>query len=83
MKFLRMLALSFAVGVFSPVLLQAHGQQEVEPDHFDQPAAVKANVHSAKARSDHYATAPHPGSKQTRTASKHSGRKLYHHQVQA
>jgi hypothetical protein len=35
-------------------LIQAHAQQEVDPDHFDQPAAYSVHARASKARS-------HPG----------------------
>src|SRR5208283_2808654 len=53
MKSLRMLVLIVAVGAWSPFLMQAHAQQEVDPDHFDQPAAAQ----DAKAQTNHHATA--------------------------
>jgi len=77
MKSLRMLVLMFAVGAFSPFLMQAHAQQEVDPDHFDQAPA-------AKAQSNHHATAAnHQAQKHVRTASKRNGGKANHHQVPA
>jgi len=60
--------------------MQAHAQQEVDPDHFDQPAAAQA----AKAQTNHHATAAsHQAPKQAKTASKRTGKKSNHHQVQA
>ena len=77
MKSLRVLVLMVAVGAFSPFLMQAHAQQEVDPDHFDQAAA-------AKAQSNHHATAAnHQAQKHVKTASKHNGRKSNHRPVQA
>jgi len=73
-----MLVLMLAVGAFSPFLLQAHAQQEVDPDHFDQAPAAKANVSTS-----HHASANHQAPKHVRTASKHNGGKPKHHQVQA
>lgn len=71
MKSLRMLVLTLAVGVFPVSLMQAHGQQEVDPDHFDQPAAAKANVYTLKAQKNHHATAAdHHVRKQESTATK-------------
>jgi hypothetical protein len=80
MKSLRILVLMFAVGAFSPFLMQANAQQEVDPDHFDQPAAAQA----AKAQTNHHATAAnHQAPKHVKTASKHTGRKSNHHLAQA
>jgi len=58
--------------------MQAHAQQEVDPDHFEQPAATQAN---AKAQANHQVN--HQASKHVKTASKHTGRKSSHHPVQA
>jgi hypothetical protein len=79
MKSLRILALLLAVGAFPPLLMQAHGQQEVDPDHFDQPPAAQANVSTSNTPASHHAQAH----KHVRTASKHSIRKPKHHQAQA
>ncbi len=74
-----MLVLMLAVGVFPVFLMQAHGQQEIDPDHFDQPTAAKANVHTLKAQTNHHATAAaHQGPKHATTARKHSGKKPNH-----
>ena len=84
MKYLRMFVLMLAVGAFSPFLMQAHAQQEVAPDHYDQAPEAQANVNSSKAQASRHATAAnHQGSKHLSTASKHNGRKANHHQVQA
>ena len=79
MKLFRLLTLTLAIGVFPAFLMQAQGQQEVDPDHYDQPAAVQANAHSSKAQSDHkIANAHHQGQNHTRLASKHAGRTNHH-----
>ncbi len=84
MKSLRMFVLTLAVGVFPVFLMHAHGQQEVDPDHFDPPPAAKANVYTVKAPTNHNATAAdHQARKHASTASKHTGRKPNQHQVQA
>ncbi len=71
MKSLRMLVLALAVGVFPVFSMQVQGQQEIDPDHFDQPPAAKANVHSMKAQTNHHATAAdHQARKHARAASK-------------
>jgi len=83
MKSLRMLVLALAVGVFPGFLMQLHGQQEVDPDHYDQPSAAKANVSTLKAQTNHRATAAdHQLRKHTTTASKHAGRKPNPHRDQ-
>jgi len=84
MKSLRMFVLILAVGAWSPFLLQAHAQQEVDPDHFDQPAAAQVNANTPKAQANHRATAAnHQAREHAKTASKRIGRKSNHHQVQA
>ena len=80
MKSLRMFVLSLVFGAMPLFVMQAYGQQEVDPDHFDQPAAVSANASTPKAQAKHSAASSH---KQTKTASKHSNRKSNHHQAQA
>lgn len=46
MKSLRSLLLVIAIGSVSLLPALAYGQQEVDPDHFDQPAA-KASISKA------------------------------------
>ncbi len=83
MKSLRMFVLALAVGVFPTFLMQAHGQQEVDPDHFDQPPAAKANVNTLKAQTKHHATAAtHQSRRHASTASKQTGRKPNRYQDQ-
>ncbi len=83
MKSLRMFVLTLVVGVFPVFLMQAHGQQEVDPDHFDQPPVAKANVHTLKAQTNHRSTTPdHQVRKHATTASKRTGRKPNHYQDQ-
>lgn len=73
MKSLRALVLTLAVGMFPGLLMQAHAQQEVDPDHFDQPVA------QAKAQNHHKATAAHNQNHgNVKLASKHSA-KSHHH----
>ncbi len=84
MKSLRMFALILAMGAFPPALMKAHGQQEVDPDHFDQAPAAKASVSPSKGQTSHHATAAnHQSHRHLAAASKHSGRKPNHRQVQA
>lgn len=47
MKSLRTMILMFAVAVVSFSALPAFSQQEVDPDHFDQPIASKPVAKSA------------------------------------
>lgn len=62
MKFLRFLLLVIAIGSVSLLPALAYGQQEVDPDHFDQPVA-KASIakpHTPKAvASRHHSQAGH------------------------
>jgi hypothetical protein len=70
MKGLRFLVFLMAVGGFPAFLCQASGQQEVDPDHFDQSAAKAIPARKANAE----AAAPvYSHSSQTRLASKHTG----------
>ena len=73
MKSLKALVLTLAVGTFPGFLMQAHAQQEVDPDHFDQPVA------QAKAQSHHKATAHNQHHSNVKLASKHSAGKSHHH----
>ena len=83
MKSLRMLALMLAVGVFPVFLMRAHGQQEVDPDHFGQPSAAKADLYTSKIRKNqHTTTADHKPRKHASTAAKRTGKKPNHHQDQ-
>jgi hypothetical protein len=76
-KLFRLLALMLAIGVFPAFLAQAQGQQEVDPDHFEQAQTAHANGHGSKAQSAHKAAAAgHRG--HVRMASKHSGRANHH-----
>jgi hypothetical protein len=66
-----------AIGVFPAFLMQAQGQQEVAPDHFEQAQAAQANGQGPKAQSAHKAAnVGHRG--HVRMASKHSGRANHH-----
>jgi len=79
MKSLRVLVLMLAVGTFPGFLMQAHAQQEVDPDHFDQPIA-QANVDGSKAQNHHKAkVAQNQNRGNVKLASKHSASKSHHH----
>jgi hypothetical protein len=77
MKSLRALVLMLAVGAFPGFLMQAHAQQEVDPDHFDQPSA-QANVNGSKAQNHHKATAANQHHSNVKLAGKHSAAKSHH-----
>ena len=73
----RLLTLMLAIGVFPTVLAQAQGQQEVDPDHYDQAPVAQANAHGSKAQSAHKAAKLLIGQCH-RLASKHSGKANHH-----
>lgn len=66
MKSLRTLALMLAIAAVSLSAKQSFGQQEIAPDHFDQPIAAKA---AAKAPA-HKITAQHHANAKANVASK-------------
>ena len=76
MKCLRFLVFLMAVGGLPALLSVAHGQQEVDPDHFDQ-AAGKA-IPAPKANASSAAASVHSHPRQTRLASKHTGVRVHH-----
>jgi hypothetical protein len=83
MKSLRMLVLILAVGVSPVFLMPAHGQQEVDPDHFDQLPAAKADLNTSKIRKNQHATAAdHKARKHASTAAKRASRKPNRHEDQ-
>jgi hypothetical protein len=55
MKSLRISALILALGAFSICSIPAHAQQEVDPDHFDQPSVVSTHIQGSKTQSHHSA----------------------------
>ena len=57
MKSLRISALMLALSAFSIGSIPSHAQQEIDPDHFDQPIAASTHVRSGKLQSHHSATA--------------------------
>jgi len=73
MKSLRIAALMLALGAFSICSLPAHAQQEVDPDHFEQPAAAHMNAqHSGQqAKAQHHSN--------MKVASKHSHKAHHYH----
>ena len=48
MKSLRISALKLALGAFSICSVPAHAQQEVDPDHFDQPSTLWTHARGSK-----------------------------------
>lgn len=76
MKPLRFLVLMVAVSVVPGCLLRAYGQQEVDPDHFDQ--AVTKGAPAAKAHAGHKVASSHHRASHARLASQHSGRSHHH-----
>lgn len=63
MKSLRMSALMLVLGISPLFSLCAHAQQEVDPDHFDRPAAVQMHAQKSKVCSNNKAVVTRPGLK--------------------
>ena len=57
MKSLRTMILVLAVAAVSFSAKQAFSQQEVDPDHFDQPVAAKTATTAHKASAQHHLNA--------------------------
>ena len=77
MKSLRVSALMLALAAFSICSLPVQAQQEVDPDHYDQPAAAQgsgAQSHHKTIASQHHSN--------VKLASKHSS-KAHHHKASA
>jgi hypothetical protein len=74
MKALRFLALLIAVGAVSVFPARVYGQQEVDPDHFDQ-----STVHSSKSHSAPKASSVHHHPQHARLANRHAGSKAHQH----
>jgi hypothetical protein len=74
MKALRTMVLAFMVAGVSLTATQAFAQQEVDPDHYDQPVATKP---AAKPTTQKAATHHHPQGK-ANLASKHSKQRHSH-----
>ena len=75
MKSLRFLALLIAFGAVSVFPARVYGQQEVDPDHFDQ-STVQSSKSHATAKAHHRAQSAH-----ARIASRHAGGKAHHRSV--
>ena len=73
MKSLRIVAVMLAASLMPLLALPAHAQQEVDPDHFDQPSV-------AKPASDHAKTVARPQQHgDAAMANSHAGAKMNHH----
>jgi hypothetical protein len=57
MKSLRISALMLALGAFSICSVPAHAQQEVDPDHFDQPNTLWTHARGSKTQGHRDVTA--------------------------
>ena len=57
MKSLSICSLMLTLGTFSICSIPAHAQQEVDPDHFDQPSTFSKHVRGSNQQSHHTATA--------------------------
>lgn len=73
MRSLRFLALLIAFGAVSVFPARVYGQQEVDPDHFDQ-SSVKSSKSHTTAQAHHRAQPVH-----ARIASRHAGGREHHH----
>jgi hypothetical protein len=82
MKSIRIAALTLALGAFSICSLPVQAQQEVDPDHFDQPSVAPAHVQGSPAQSHHKAMANQHHSN-VKLASKHFHKTHHHHQASA
>jgi hypothetical protein len=56
MKSLRICSLMLALGTFSICSIPAHAQQEVDPDHFEQPSTLSKHALGSNPQSHHTAT---------------------------
>jgi len=80
MKSLRIAAVTFALCVFPLSLLPAYGQQEVDPDHFEQASAPQPKAYSSKQQNHHQKAqgqAQHHSN--VNVASKHSHKTKHQH----
>ena len=57
MKSLSICFLMLVLGTFSICSIPAHAQQEVDPDHFDQPSTSPKHVQGSNPQSHHAVTA--------------------------
>ena len=77
MKSLRYMVLMMAVGAACIFPMQAHSQQEVDPDHYDRPAARASapKLHHAQKVT---ATRHHQQANRTKIAAQHGGKGQAH-----
>ena len=68
MKQLRICSLMLALGTFSICSIPAHAQQDVDPDHFDQPSTFSRHVRGANPQSHHTATTAQRRANRKRTS---------------
>jgi len=54
MKPVRALVLVLALAMVPACLIRAYGQQEISPDHFDEPVATQPHTSAAKAPKVHH-----------------------------
>jgi hypothetical protein len=80
MKSLRLLIFLLALAVVTLLPGRAYAQQEVEPDHFDQPAA---SIASSKAHNSKMASVSHHSHANARASSRYAARKGHHRSVHA
>ena len=57
MKSLKICSLMLALGTSSIWSIPVHAQQDVDPDHFDQPSTFSRHVQGSNPQSHHTATA--------------------------
>jgi len=81
MKSLRIAALMFAFSAFALSSIPTYAQQEVDPDHYDQPSAASVHSQGSGAQSHHKKMAAQ-NHNNVKLASKHS-HKAHHHQASA
>jgi len=79
MNTIRHFALLLTVGAVSMVPIQARSQQEVAPEHFDEPVSkVATKAPAAQVKSVHHSQ-HHQHSNGTNIAAKHGGRRGHGH----
>lgn len=72
MKSLRIFSLMFALGTFSICSIPAHAQQEIDPDHFDQPSTFSKHVQGSNRQSHQSArTTQRPPTRKLASAHRH------------
>ncbi len=77
MKALRFFVFLMAVGVFPAFLMQAHAQQEVDPDHYEQASAKTVSVSQNHAK--HSASKSQKNYAHSKNTSRHMTASSHHH----